>query len=298
MRSTVDEGTFVAPSSILPRRSVGGLRESRPDSARAVLLVLFGEYVWPSGGSVWSAMLLDVMADLGFEEAASRRALQRLSSQGLIDNIRQGRQVQWVVTEAGNDFFVEGRDRVLQWQPQVPDWDGEWLFLTVTVPDGQRRLRRPLNSALEWAGLGQTASGLWITPHPDRADEVRAILASLGLTEHATTIRGRCGPLGSADDLVAQAWDLEALADTYADFIAAMPSAAISEPRTAWIERLHLVSGWRRFPFLDPRLPEVHLPAGWIGFTAERLYRERRADLHEAAWSHWRARERAIDPRP
>lgn len=208
--------------------------------------------------------------------------------QGLVDNHRQGRQVQWRVTPAGHDFFVDGENRVLKWTPRVVSWDGRWLFLAVTVPDEQRRLRRPLNAALEWVGLGQTRSGLWITPQPDRADEVRSVLAKLGLTEHATSITGRPGAVGTSPaSLVTQAWDLEGLRTAYEEFISSIPHAPATIPAQAWAQRLDLVRAWRRFPFLDPRLPEEFLPADWPGFHAEENYRARRAELSPAAWTYW-----------
>lgn len=272
----------------LPVRNLSDLQANRPVSARAALLVLFGEYVWPTDRPVWSSVLLEAMAELGFEEAASRRSLQRLSSQGLIDNHRRGRQVQWRITPAGHEFFVAGENRVLKWTPRVTSWDGRWLFVAVTVPDDQRRLRRPLNAALEWAGLGQTRSGLWITPHADRADEVEPALATLGLTDQATSIVGRPGVLGASPaSLVAQAWDIEGLGMAYEEFINSIPKSPATAPERAWAQRLDLVRAWRRFPFLDPRLPEEFLPADWPGFTAEERYRARRAELSPAAWTYW-----------
>ena len=48
-----------------------------------------------------------------------------------------------------------------------------------------------------------------------------------------------------------------------------------------------LVHEWRRFPFLDPRLPAQLLPDSWRGAKAADLFHTRHADWHPAAQRHW-----------
>jgi len=48
-----------------------------------------------------------------------------------------------------------------------------------------------------------------------------------------------------------------------------------------------LVHEWRRFPFLDPRLPAQLLPDNWSGAKAADLFHTRHADWHPAAQRHW-----------
>ena len=47
-----------------------------------------------------------------------------------------------------------------------------------------------------------------------------------------------------------------------------------------------LVHEWRRFPFLDPRLPAQLLPDNWSGVKAADLFHTRHADWHPAAQRH------------
>jgi len=48
-----------------------------------------------------------------------------------------------------------------------------------------------------------------------------------------------------------------------------------------------LVHEWRRFPFLDPRLPAQLLPGNWSGAKAADLFHARHAEWHPAAQRHW-----------
>jgi phenylacetic acid degradation operon negative regulatory protein len=48
-----------------------------------------------------------------------------------------------------------------------------------------------------------------------------------------------------------------------------------------------LVHEWRRFPFLDPRLPAELLPEGWIGDHARELFAARHADWATGAQRRW-----------
>jgi len=49
----------------------------RPSSARALLLVMIGEFVWPSGQPAWSSTLLSGLAEFDIEPSAARKALHR-----------------------------------------------------------------------------------------------------------------------------------------------------------------------------------------------------------------------------
>jgi phenylacetic acid degradation operon negative regulatory protein len=71
------------------------------------------------------------------------------------------------------------------------DWDGDWLVLVTTVPEHHRNLRHRLRTALGWAGFDSMAPGVWISPHPSHAPEVRQVLASLGEPVHGTLLRAR-----------------------------------------------------------------------------------------------------------
>ena len=45
------------------------LGSARPSSARALLLVMIGEFVWPAGQPAWSSTLISGLAEFGIESA-------------------------------------------------------------------------------------------------------------------------------------------------------------------------------------------------------------------------------------
>jgi phenylacetic acid degradation operon negative regulatory protein len=52
-----------------------------------------------------------------------------------------------------------------------------------------------------------------------------------------------------------------------------------------------LVHDWRKFPFLDPDLPEGMLPSGWPRSRAHDVFADRHALWHETAQEHFAALE-------
>lgn len=81
------------------RDPLGGLR---PSSARALLLVMIGEFVWPAGQPAWSSTLLSGMSEFGIEPNAGRKALHRIAATGVTTSRREGNRVRWSVTPQGD----------------------------------------------------------------------------------------------------------------------------------------------------------------------------------------------------
>jgi phenylacetic acid degradation operon negative regulatory protein len=92
--------------------------------------------------------------------------------------------------------------------------------------------------------------------------------------------------------VVAEAWDLDAVAEAYRAFIATFARQRPRAPEAVFRAQTLLVHAWRKFPFLDPDLPEDMLPAGWPRRRAHDLFQQRHAQWHETAQAHFRALER------
>ena len=167
------------------------------------------------------------------------------------------------------------------------DWDGRWLLLVLSVPEPQRELRHQVRSRLNWAGFGSPAPGVWISPHPSRQAEGQRILAAAGLDHSALSFVAGYGQIGSQEALVARSWDLGALEQRYEDFIEKFTGLDPVTGEAALAAQTRLVHEWRRFPFLDPRLPARLLPENWSGAKAADLFHARHADWHPAAQRHW-----------
>lgn len=258
-----------------------------PRSARSLLLTVLGELVLPSKRPVWTSALLHVLAGLDVEEKSARQAIARTASDGWISSERDGRRVRWVLAPPGRKLLSEGAERIYSVGSRQTSWDGRWLVVMASVPETQRKLRHKLQTRLAWAGLGNPVGGMWVSPHPERAEEVRRIIADLGLEGSALSFVGPFGEIGSERSLVNRAWDLAQVADHYEQFlamVAAEPSPAPGDETLC--AQVRLVHEWRRFPFLDPQLPDTLLPSKWIGHRAKTVF-----DTKHEAWAAG-ARER------
>jgi phenylacetic acid degradation operon negative regulatory protein len=281
----------VTSSPPLARNPLG---TARPSSARALLLVVIGEFVWPAGQAAWSATLLTALSEFGIEPNAARKAMQRTAAMGIMSSGRQGNRVRWSVAPRGDRILSAGWERTYGWHTRDTGWDGRWLMLSVTVPESQRKLRHHLQSRLAWAGLGSPVPGEWLTPHAERAGQVAEIVRDLELEGQAHSFTGELGPLGDPTRLVRAAWDLDGIRDDYERFV---ETYARLEPQTDsehFRARVQLVQDWRRFPYLDPDLPAAFLPGSWPGPEASRLFTERYEGWKQASARYWASAVSAV----
>ena len=265
-------------------------RELGETSARSLLMTLLGEYALPRGAAVWTSTLVDVLALLGIEEKSARQALARTSAEGWLAAQREGRRVQWNLTAPGRRMLSEGASRIYSFGSEERRWDHRWLVLLVTVPEAKRELRHRLRTRLAWAGFGSPAAGVWVTPDTDREAEARQILADLGLLERSMSFAATYGSIGRLESVARQAWELDAVAARYDDFIAKFDGQRPAAGDEMLVAQARLVHEWRRFPFLDPGLPRELLPARWSGITAARLFHARHAEWRPGAQQRWAER--------
>lgn len=273
---------MVSPVGVDGRR-----RESGTDSARSLLLTILGEFVFPRGGPVWTGSLLDALGSVGVEEKAARQSLARAAGEGLLDSQRHGRRVQWALTPAGERLLKEGTDRIYGFMRERRVWDGQWLVLTVAIPESQRQLRHRLRTRLTWLGLGSPAPGLWVVPDAAKEDATLRVLEELDLREKAFAWVGRAAELADQRRLLAQSWELAAVRQRYQEFIASFSRRTVASAAETFTAQVQLVQEWRRFPFLDPDLPGELLDPDWPGPAAAALFHDRRARWHRQAQSEW-----------
>jgi phenylacetic acid degradation operon negative regulatory protein len=262
-------------------------REVAADSARSLLLTVLGEFVHPRRAPVWTADLVDALRLVGVEEKSARQALARTSGEGLLAPSRHGRRAQWTLTPHGTRLLAEGTQRIYGFLRSEQPWDGRWLVLTVAIPETQRKLRHRLRTRLTWAGLGSPAPGLWVVPDASKEAEVAAVVADLGVAEHAYAWVGSTAPFADEFRLVSEAWSLDDVEGRYSDFIARFAPVAPAEPADAFAWQVRLIQEWRRFPFLDPGLPAALLDREWPGLHAADLFHRQHDAWHAPAQDHW-----------
>src|SRR3954454_17770300 len=110
-------------------------QELRAPSARSLLLTVLGEFVLPDGHPVWTASLIDLLADLDVAEEAARQAIMRTADSGGIEADRVGRETRWSLTPAGTRLLREGTERIYGFAAEERPWDGRWLVVSAGVPE-------------------------------------------------------------------------------------------------------------------------------------------------------------------
>jgi phenylacetic acid degradation operon negative regulatory protein len=242
-------------------------------AARSILLTVLGEYLLPRGEAVWQETLVAALGALGYSEQAARQALARSVRDGWLASERHGRRARVRLTRATADLLRTGARRIYGFG-EPWEWDGQWLIVVLRVPEARREVRHQLRTQLAWAGLGSLGGGVWLTPHVEREAELRALVAAESAAE-VVSFHGRIGSLGEPRRVAEAAWDLDAVADQYDRFISRFRPLKPTSPAASFRAQTELVHEWRKFPFLDPDLPEDLLRPRWLRRRAHALFLER-----------------------
>jgi phenylacetic acid degradation operon negative regulatory protein len=256
-------------SEQLRRRALGA------PAARSLLLTLLGEYVLARPEGVWQETLVGALGALGYSEHAARQALARSAREGWLDSARRGRRTRITLTPPTRALLASGAERIYSFG-QPHGWDGRWLLVVLRVSERNRAVRHQLRSRLAWAGFGSLGGGLWLTPHVARELEVKEALRQEPLAE-GTSFISEFGEIGNPRELVQTAWDLAHVQAQYEAFSVRFARVRPVSPAACFRELTLMVHAWRKFPFLDPDLPEALLPARWPRERAHLLF----ADRHE-----------------
>ncbi|WP_084469986.1 PaaX family transcriptional regulator [Amycolatopsis benzoatilytica] len=270
-----------------PRPTVSRRREVSHASARSLLMTVLGEYVLPRDRPVWTSLLVEALGMLDIEEKSARQALARSSAEGWLVSERVGRRVRWSLTPPGRRLLTEGADRIYAFGRDARGWEGRWLMLIVSVPEAKRDLRHRLRTRLTWAGFGSPVAGVWVSPDPSREPEAQQIVSELGLEAQAMSFTADYGAIGGQDSMVERSWDLSELTDRYEDFIDRFTGVSPAGAPAVLRAQTELVHEWRRFPFLDPQLPDDLLPAGWSGAKAAELFHRKHVEWRPTAQAYW-----------
>ncbi|MGW1678236.1 PaaX family transcriptional regulator [Saccharopolyspora sp. NPDC002376] len=256
---------------------------------RALIVTLYGLYARERGGWLSVARLVRLLGDLGVDGPSVRSAVSRLKRRGLLVAERSGDVAGYRLSASASEVLAEGDERIFSHRRARVE-EG-WLMVAFSVPESEREKRHQIRSLLTRLGLGTVAPGLWISPaHLETA--VTAALDRSELRGYAELFRSRRvggSPLG---DAVASWWDLGALQEQYATFLAQYDPVrrrwdeGDGSPLQAFADYVAMVTVWRRLPYLDPGLPLELLPEDWVGVRAEELFADLRARLAGPAREH------------
>jgi phenylacetic acid degradation operon negative regulatory protein len=108
-----------------------------------------------------------------------------------------------------------------------------------------------------------------------------------GSVAELLSFQAQLGAFGDPRRVVVQAWDLDDIDARYRDFIEDFADVSPTEPERIFAAQATLVHAWRKFPFLDPDLPEGLLPDGWPRARAHELFAQRHARWHKTAQAYF-----------
>ena len=236
--------------------------------------------------------LLRALAAVEVKPHAARQALARSIAAGWLHSERTGRRARAYITDR-RDAPHGGRAH-LRLRAAV-DMGRPLAAGDAARPEQRRDLRHRLRTRLAWAGFGSLGGGVWISPHVERESELLEMSGN-GSAAELLSFHAELGAIGDQARLVADAWNLDRVAARYREFIATFSRQRPRSPEAIFRAQTLLVHAWRKFPFLDPDLPERLLPAGWPRSRAHELFEDRHAAWHDAAQDYFLGIEAAAGP--
>lgn len=259
--------------------SVGPGIALRPQS---LMLNFLGIYVLGRQTALYSGSIIEVLGAVGVSEKAVRSTLSRMVDRNLLCKHRVGRKVYYQLTDRATQVLVDGNRRVWETGAVNRDWDGTWTVVGFSLPDDRRSERHDLRSRLTWAGFGLLQHAMWIAPG---AKDVGPIADALGLSRNMTVLTAAAAGPTSATDMAERAFDVDAIAARYRDFLMRWnghrPEECESDAVMA--RQLLLHTDWLETVRLDPHLPASLLYDDWPAIEAERLFKELADEYREPA---------------
>ena len=247
--------------------------------ARSALFDVYGDHIRTRGGAAPIASLVRLLEPLGINPPAARTAVSRMVKQGWLTAIDVAGQRGYALTARAVRRLDESAARIYRTRHQ--EWDGRLDLVHFTPPSG-RTVRNELSGQLRFLGYGPLAAGTWISPWPTA--EVRRIFADADVEFD----RFSADHYGDTAALTRRAWDLDALAERYREFVSNLEPivnlvGAGTPDRTAYTARCQLVHAFRVFLFSDPQLPSALCPPQWAGSGAAAFFDAQAARLRPAA---------------
>ena len=263
--------------------------------ASSLIVTLFGDAVLPRGGRVWLGSLIRLLEPVQLSERLVRTSVFRLVKDGWLSAETVGRRANYALTPWGRRRFEEASSQI--YATRAPVWDRRWRMMLV-VGELSSRQREQLRRTLFWKGFGLIGPNCFIHPGVQLGEVIDALSA-----EGLQNLLPQLVPMMAADvqstlaasdaDLVARAWDLSALGQSYAEFVslyapilAYTRDTSVADDEQAFLLRMLLIHDYRRLLLRDPQLPDALLPKDWSGRQARLLCKELYKRLEVASERH------------
>ena len=251
--------------------------------ASSLIVTIFGDAVLPRGGRVWLGSLIQLLEPMQLNERLVRTSVFRLVKDGWLSAETVGRRANYALTPWGRRRFEEASSQI--YAACAPVWDKRWRMMLV-VGELSTRQREQLRRTLFWKGFGLIGPNCFIHPGVQLGEVIDALSA-----EGLQALLPQLVPMMAEDfqsthaasdaDLVMRAWDLSALGQSYAEFVAMYSpilahaqAVSVADDEQAFLLRMLLIHDYRRLLLRDPELPDALLPKDWSGRQARVLCKE------------------------
>lgn len=263
-------------SSPAVRRVVAKLKQSHRFSPKAIISTVFGDMIWPHGGSIWLGSLVEAAGVFDIGESHARTSILRLSYEGWLAGSRVGKL----------SYYSMGDERMRDYVTPIygtpnESWDGNWKMVFTGVAGLGKQEYVKLRQSLMWEGVGQLAPQVFIVPSSGTS-RLRKVLDEFKLSERVQLFAAHALPSGDpelASRMVRDAWALSELEKRYEGFLKRFrpvyqtldrQSGAL-DPQDCFVIRALLILDYRVIAVRDPHLPATLLPSPWAGHSAFNL---------------------------
>ncbi|UWZ59697.1 PaaX family transcriptional regulator [Dactylosporangium aurantiacum] len=281
---------------IFPEALTGPARRPRrqPEtSAQGLAVTLVADYTASTRAWLPSAAIVALLGEFGVTGGAARTSISRLSRRGVLEISRHGRRSAYRLTASAATDLSKGGVAIARDGADPMSWDGVWTVVLFSIPEQESTRRRVLRDHLRWSRFAPLYDGAWISPDP-LPPEAKAALSAAALGS-VTVFRARHEDLGTEFDRhPVEAWDLPAIAKEYAAFVdrwgALLPRAAAGAitGAAAVRARTEVMNVYRKFPILDPMIPDRLMPPDWPRRHAREIFVAIYDGLLEPAQQHVR----------
>lgn len=250
----------------------------RPSS---LLFTLIGDYFHHLGMEIWVGSLIKYMEQFGFSDGAVRVTLSRMSQQGWLKSRRIGQRGFYHLTAKGQKRIRDGVTRV--YQTKEIQWDNQWRIVVDGIPEKLKEKKEKVRKELQWTGFGYLGNNVWISPH-NLYPQVMELIEEHKLHAYVDFFTARYDGPQTNRDIVQKTWQLDEIKEKYEQFLShfeplyerlyQMDAAGNLTDSDCFTQRALLVHEYRKFLFIDPKLPREVLPADWIGDEASNFFKE------------------------
>lgn len=248
---------------------------------QALLLTFCAHFLLDTPEPLFTGAFVEALTRAGVGEHAARTTLTRMSQRGLLDRQRSGAKVYLSLTARAERMLRDAEDRVWLQGAVNRSWAGQWTLLSFSLPESRRAERHQLRKRLSWEGFGLLHNGLWIIP---AEVDVTRLLAGLDLDQEVKAFRAEAMPPTRVQQLVDDAWDLDALASGYTRYLQRWKApSARPEDEDVLARYLLLLTEWLLLVRIDPHLPVELLPEDWPAVPAEQLVGQLRVAYEQPA---------------